>query len=459
LLAAPADALGADWRRFGYDSARTNAPPGATGITRANAGTLVPQRIELPGTVDNSPAYLADVSVAGVVRDVFIVTTTYGRTIAVDASTGAQLWSFVPAGIADWEGHDPYVSSSPVVDRERQFVYAPAPDGKVHKLSVADGSEVLAGWPVTVSVLPEREKLSSALNITDRYVFATTASFRDREPYQGHLVVIDRRSGRVVNVFNANCTRRKVIVHPNTCGHTLSGIWGRGDPVVHPGGERLVVGTGNGPLNNRTRFGGSILHLSPDARRVLGVWNPPDYKQRAKVDADLGSGSAVLVRGNRYAITASKDGAVRMVDLKRMRRTGRPGRVPGLVQTVGVTPRIPFVSAPTYNRATRTVYLANGVATVAYDVRGRHRPRLVRRWRRNISGTTPILAGGLLFVYDFQGSRLQIYDPATGRTIASHAAEGGHWASPIVADGRVALGSGDARKYMTTGSLFVYRLP
>src|SRR6266542_3840069 len=76
---------GGDWTRFGYDAARHNSGPARTGITAANVGRLRRQRVTLDGTIDSSPIYLGGATVAGGLHDVFVVTTSYGKTIAVDA--------------------------------------------------------------------------------------------------------------------------------------------------------------------------------------------------------------------------------------------------------------------------------------------------------------------------------------------------------------------------------------
>src|SRR5207253_3047030 len=44
-LAAPTR-VGGDWTRFGYDAARSNTGPAATGITSANATQLVRQQVQ-----------------------------------------------------------------------------------------------------------------------------------------------------------------------------------------------------------------------------------------------------------------------------------------------------------------------------------------------------------------------------------------------------------------------------
>src|SRR5207244_5731456 len=45
--------VGGDWPRFGYDAARHDSGPAATGITAANVGSLKRQAVELDGTVDS----------------------------------------------------------------------------------------------------------------------------------------------------------------------------------------------------------------------------------------------------------------------------------------------------------------------------------------------------------------------------------------------------------------------
>src|SRR5689334_14735530 len=87
-----------DWPQFGWDAASSGAPPGATGITAGNVASLYRRQVQLDGTVDASAIYLHGVTVNGSKRDVFFVTTSYGKTIAVDADSGAVLWEFTPPG-------------------------------------------------------------------------------------------------------------------------------------------------------------------------------------------------------------------------------------------------------------------------------------------------------------------------------------------------------------------------
>src|SRR5262249_16725708 len=120
-----------DWDRFGFDAARSNAGPRKTGITTANVGGLVRQEVALGGTGAWCPIYLAAVTVGGSVHDLFIVTTSYGKTIAIDAASGAVLWRFTPASYDALAGSPQITNSSPVADPRRAWVYAASPDGFV----------------------------------------------------------------------------------------------------------------------------------------------------------------------------------------------------------------------------------------------------------------------------------------------------------------------------------------
>jgi hypothetical protein len=100
------------------------------------------------------------------------------------------------------------------------------------------------------------------------------------------------------------------------------------------------------------------------------------------------------------------------------------------------------------------VFVTTFSATWAYVLRN---GRLQVSWRRGEAGTSPIVAGGLLYVYD-PGGGLNVLRPATGAVVARLPAGSGHWSSPIVTDGRIALPEGDANNHRTSGVLDIFRL-
>ena len=54
------------------------------------------------------------------------------------------------------------------------------------------------------------------------------------------------------------------------------------------------------------------------------------------------------------------------------------------------------------------------------------------------------------------GSGLRVYDPVKGNQIANLECGRGHWNSPIVIDGKIALPEGNANKRATTGVLDIW---
>jgi hypothetical protein len=416
---------GGDWPLFGFDPQRSGASRAATGITAGNLRRLRRQRVSLPGLVDSSPIYLNGVPLRGANRDVFFVTTTYGKTIAVDAHSGAILWVFVPGGIGSWEGSSQVTTASPAADPDRRFIYATSPDGRVHKLAVADGHEA-PGWPVAITRNPRREKLGTALNIDGANVVATTGGYYGDVPvYQGHVVAIDRASGRIANVFNALCANVHQILVPSSCRSSDAAIWARAGAVVEPSGG-ILVATGNGPYNGRTNFGDSVLELT-SSLQLLQAFTPPNQRQLSTSDTDLGSSAPALLPGNLVA-QGSKDGKIRLLDLRRLGG--------GALQSLPTPGGAELFSQPAVWRhgPSATMFVATGSGTAAYRLRGR---TLSRGWSNGTAGSSPVIAGGLLWIYDTNGG-LNVYSPGSGRRLARLPCGGGHWNSPIIAGGVVA---------------------
>ena len=106
-----------DWPEFGLDPQRSGTTASSTGITAANVARLRHLSVTLPGTVDSSPIYLHGASVAGASHDVVVATTTYGKTLAIDADSGRVLWMFTPPGYSQWAGSAQITTASPLADR------------------------------------------------------------------------------------------------------------------------------------------------------------------------------------------------------------------------------------------------------------------------------------------------------------------------------------------------------
>jgi hypothetical protein len=447
-----AAAAGVDWPEFGAGPQRPDASDAPTGIRAADLGRLRRVRVALPGAVDSAPIYLHGVTVAATAHDVFVATTAYGQTLAIDASSGQILWRFTPQAFNTYAGTAQITNTSPLADPDRRFVYAASPDGLIHKLALSDGHEQ-AGWPVSVTRDPVREKLGGALNIAGGAVIAVTSGYLgDQPPYQGHVVTIARSSGRVLRVFNTLCADRRRLIVPSSCSSSDSAILARGGAVVEPGGRRLLVATGNGPYDGRTDFGDSVIELDTATLRLRQAYTPTNQAELNATDADLGSSAPALLPGG-LVLAGGKDGILRLLDLSRLdgRSPGRPARTGGELQQIRGPGGADLFSAPAVWH--HTVFVANGGGTAAYTVSGR---RLHLRWSAPGHGSSPVVAGGLLWVYDVDAGKLDVYLPSSGRLLAGLDAGPGHWNSPVIAGGRIALPEGNANDHGSTGVLDLY---
>ena len=154
-----------DWPMFGGDVQSTSANPVPSGITAANLAQLTRRQVKLDGTVDASAIYLHGVPFTATRHNAIFVTTTYGKTLAIDADSGAILWEYTPASYQTLAGTRQITNSTPVADPDRQFIYSASPDGYIQKLAVSDGHLV---WRTSITKLPRREKTGLATEIFSR---------------------------------------------------------------------------------------------------------------------------------------------------------------------------------------------------------------------------------------------------------------------------------------------------
>jgi hypothetical protein len=196
------------------------------------------------------------------------------------------------------------------------------------------------------------------------------------------------------------------------------------------------------------------LELDPTATHLLANYTPQNTDVLESTDDDVGSVSPALLDATHLA-QAGKDGRIRVIDLQVS--SGSAPHRGGEVQSVSTPGGGAMFTALAVYRHAGTVFLigADGGGTAAWTYAS---GRLTSAWSNGNAGTSPVVAAGLLYVYDPHGT-LRVYDPATGNPVGALSCGGGHWNSPIVADGRVALPEGDANSHSSSGVLDIWRLP
>jgi outer membrane protein assembly factor BamB len=444
--------VAADWPTFGGSNARTNANMAPTKITAANVGSMVRLQVKVSAPIDAGLIYLSAVKVNGALRDVFFGTTNLGRTVAIDANEGRVLWEYAPpsfdeaaaAAGAKAGGRGLIVkqitNSTPVADSNRQFVYAASADGKVTKISIADGKAV---WSTAVTRMPNMEKLDSPLSFVRGSVLVPTAGYvGDAPPYQGHIVVLDAKTGDIRKVWNSLCSDRAELLEPSSCAQSQSAIWGRAGIVIEPGSGNLLFATGNGPWDGKTAWGDAVIMLDPSATKMLANWTTTNNGDLDKRDLDVGSTSPVLL-GDGYIAQGGKDGTIRVLDMNANK--GAAPHQGGEIQIVEVPGKSQLLSASATAKIGNTTYLFASTGrggTTAWTVGTDH--QLKEAWKSKTGGNTPFYAGGLLYVYDPapSGPKLRVFDAASGNEVAALDCGSGHWNSAIVADNRIAMPEG-----------------
>jgi outer membrane protein assembly factor BamB len=443
---APASRL--VWPQFGFDAEHSGRNPFESAIGPETVSKLrVRFRIALPAVADGAPAYLAGVPTSAGPRNLLFATTKEGQLVAVDAESGGIAWA------ADFPAGPRYTTSSPAIDPSRAFVYSYGLDGFVHRFLASDGEEVAGdGWPELATRKPGVEKGSSALALaTDRvertFLYVANGGYPgDQCDYQGHVTAVDLATG-AQRVFNAACSSLAIHFDESgsavtDCAQVQTAIWARAGAVYVADTDRTYVATGNGRFDGAANWGDSVLALSPDAVGLLDSYTPPEFDHLDKADADLGSSIVAPFRpstGETLGVQVGKDGVLRVLRLADMSGAGRPGTTGGELQKLGAPGGTEVLTAPATSPdptgGEPWVFVANGSGIAGYQW-DPGSAGLVVRWTNSPGGTSPVTAGGLLFVAS--PGRLRALDPSTGETLWSGAGIGGiHWQSPIVIGGRL----------------------
>jgi hypothetical protein len=457
LPALPAGA--ADWPVFNIDSRHNGNNQQETIINSGNVSTLhVLYHVTLPSVADGPPVFLTGVATASGIKDLLFLTTKAGHILALDAATGATIWSHQPATGPN------YTTSSPAIDPNRLYVYSYGLEGKVHKYQVGDGTEITTGgWPQLTTNKPSVEKCSPPLSVAVTnggipYLYVAHGGYPgDAGDYQGHITAINLSTG-TQNVFNVMCSDQTVHfaqspASPDCAGGVQSAVWGRPAVLYSTELDRIFFTTSNGTYNASTGghfWGDSVLALHPDGTGTgmngmpLDSYTPTEFQTLQDDDADLGSTSPALLppiagsRINPLAVQSGKDGQLRLLNLNNMSGAGAPAHVAREVLPQPVVWVNPIDSSV-------WVFVTNGsgISGIKVTVDGGGNPGLAVQWNQGPGGSSALVANGMLFYNSSSG--IMALDPTTGNQLFSDSSPSGlHWESPILIDGRLFVGDESA---------------
>ena len=339
------------------DLARTgqNLTESALTTANVNASSFGLLRIlSADGEVYAQPLYLAQLTVAGAVRNVVFIATEHDSAYAYDADTGVLLWQTTlllggetPSDIRGCDQIQPEigVTATPVIDRTAGpngviYIVAMSKDSsgayhqRLHALDVTTGHELFSGpreiqasYPTqsgTTYFDPSQYKERAALLLLNGEIYTTWASHCDDGPYSGWVIVYSQSS--------TLAQTRVLNLGPNSDGNG-PGLWqGGGGPAVDQLGNIYIM-DGNGAIEttldangfpSAQDFGNAFVKLSTAGGQlaVTDYFAPWNSVAENDADLDLGGSGPILLpdladsSGNvkHLVLGASKDGNIYVVD-------------------------------------------------------------------------------------------------------------------------------------------------
>jgi outer membrane protein assembly factor BamB len=445
----------ADWLQIDHDSGRSGEASGETTLTTSLARKLgLLWSTTLDGKVTAQPLYAKGVQVAGGTHDVVVAASSGNSVYALDATSGAVLWRrnfgtqsgncAIPGGYG--------VTGAPAIDKGTGRVYTVSNDGRLHALSLADGSDVLPA--IQLIALPDTNKVWGGVNIVGSQLYIGTASDGcDTAPWRGQIYHVDT-TGSTLSVVDTWAVVPG-IAPPDGGG----GIWGYGGVSSDVETGNVFAATGADSAEQQTIYANRMVELTPSLA-VLGSYAPPEPSQfpcsGAPCDLDFGSTPVVFHPSGCPTMTAAgnKNGNLYVFQETGLAASGQP------FQTVTLNPANDWLGSggvggvPAYWSGGRMLFVSDvgsgvtGVAGGLVGLRVGSDCTLSVAWSQKLGGatqpdSTPTVANGVVYVGEGNGGKVYAFDAATGEPLwnSGTVSGGAVYAAPMVADGRLFTGS------------------
>jgi hypothetical protein len=357
------------------DDARDGAFTQETTLTPQNVnsaqfGKLFSYHVD--GQVYAQPLYMPAVNIAGSIHELVFVETQGDGVYAFDATPAQKVWWSVRLGSSvtknDATGVNPVVGilSTPVIDASTSTMYVvaeaccgtdPTPF-YLHALDITTGADKFGGpVNITASVTgTEGTPTAHTISLEDfcyqRMGLALNPVTNDIEIAfgscdHGWLLAYNKTSLQQTAVFNDT---------PDGMG---GGLWASGGaPAIDDitGDIYLMSGVDAGDQNfTDMQYNDSFVRLNPHTLAVLDYFTPDNNLILAENDADLGSGSNILMPNNSSStphetIGGGKDGNVFVVNRDNM----------GMFHTTNDVIQTQYIGTKQYNNIFSTPAYWNG---------------------------------------------------------------------------------------------------
>ncbi len=438
----------------------------------------------LQGPVYAQPLYVSN-GPGG--KPALIVATERNMVLALDAASGAQLWSRklgdpVPLVLLPCGNIDPLgITGTPVIDPNTRTIYVAAMtsfNGGLTKqhlifaLSLDDGA-TRPGWPVNASAMKFGNLSFNAANQNQRGALLLLAGTL-YVPYGGHWGDCGDYHGWVVAVPTTDPRSATAWATQARGG----GSWAPGG--LSSDGHSIFAATGNTFRATTWMGGDAIIRLAPGAKfsgDPADYFAPSDWKRLDDGDVDLGGSGPVLFDApgatpSELAVALGKNGMAYLLDRNRLGGIGKGNGTDGeglRSKQVAGSQIINAAAAYTTKSATYVVFESNGDGIGCPGARGNlvalrigktSPPTIDVAWCADNKGrgspmvtTTDGKNEPIVWSVGAETSnRLQAFDGETGKVLF---AGGGkdeqmslvqHMQTPIAAGGRIFVAA-DGRLY------------